>query len=52
MDDSQYSAIEFLIEFAWASGASKDVVNDAKKELEKLKEKFKNNEQKNEQPSL
>jgi hypothetical protein len=30
--------IEFLIEFAWANGADRFVVNNAKDELKKLKE--------------
>ena len=30
--------IEFLIEFAWANGADRFVVNNAKDELQKLKE--------------
>lgn len=30
--------IDFLIEFAWASGADKFVVNNAKDELKKLRE--------------
>lgn len=34
--------IEFLIDFAWANGADRFTVNNAKDELEKLK---KNNEQ-------
>jgi hypothetical protein len=31
--------IEYLIEFAWANGADRFVVNNAKDELKKLKEK-------------
>jgi hypothetical protein len=31
--------IEFLIEFAWANGADRFVVNNAKDELKRLKEK-------------
>lgn len=31
--------IEFLIEFAWANGADRSVVNNAKDELNRLKEK-------------
>jgi len=30
--------IDFLIEFAWANGASVDIVNSAKNELKQLKE--------------
>lgn len=33
--------IEYLIEFAWANGADRFVVNNAKDELKKLKEKSK-----------
>ena len=32
------SPIDFLIEFAWASGADRFVVNNAKDELQKLRE--------------
>jgi hypothetical protein len=31
--------IEFLIEFAWANGADREVVNSAKKKLKEFKEK-------------
>ena len=34
--------IEFLIEFAWANGADRFVVNNAKDELSKLKENTNN----------
>lgn len=33
--------IEFLIDFAWANGADRFIVNNAKDELKKLKEKSK-----------
>lgn len=36
--------IEFLIDFAWANGADRFVVNNAKQELQKLKEDSKNSE--------
>lgn len=36
--DANANPIEFLIEFAWANGADKFVVNNAKDELKKLKE--------------
>lgn len=31
--------IEYLIEFAWANGAARFIVNNAKDELKKLREK-------------
>lgn len=36
--------IEFLIEFAWANGADRFVVNNAKDQLKKLQEDSKNSE--------
>jgi hypothetical protein len=38
MMNENSNPIEFLIEFAWANGADRFVVNNAKDELKKLKE--------------
>lgn len=37
--DQNSNPIEFLIDFAWANGADRFVVNNAKDELRKLQEK-------------
>lgn len=35
----KHNPIEFLIDFAWANGADRSVVNSAKEELKKLRSK-------------
>jgi hypothetical protein len=49
MDNDNPSPIDFLIDFAWACGASIDVVNEAKQELKKLRDNEKPNKDNNQE---